>query len=131
VLAWPVDEPYITQYFGNTAFATQNPQVYGGKGHNAVDLRASPGTPIKAARGGVVKGTGNTDLTCPGASYGKWIFIEHDNGLSTIYAHLSTQLVSQGQTGRGGAGNRVLRHDRLRDRPAPPLWRIRDPPAQR
>ncbi len=98
VLAWPVDDPYITQYFGNTPFATANPQVYNGKGHNAIDLRASPGTPIKAARGGVVLGTGNTDLTCPGASYGKWIFIKHDDGLSTIYAHLSVIGVSKGDS---------------------------------
>lgn len=96
VLQWPVASPYITQYFGNTEFATANAQVYGGKGHNAIDLRASPGTPILAARSGVVRGTGNTDITCPGASYGKWIFIDHDNGLSTIYAHLSTQIVSKG-----------------------------------
>jgi murein DD-endopeptidase MepM/ murein hydrolase activator NlpD len=96
VLSWPVDAPYITQYFGNTPFATQNPQIYGGKGHNAVDLRASPGTPIKAARDGTVKGVGNTDLTCPGASYGKWVFIEHDNGLSTLYAHLATYIVAAG-----------------------------------
>lgn len=96
VLQWPVDQPYITQYFGNTTFATQNAQIYGGKGHNAIDLRASPGTPIKAARGGVVRGEGNTDITCPGASYGKWIFIDHDNGLSTLYAHLSTFVVAQG-----------------------------------
>lgn len=97
VLAWPVDQPYITQYFGNTPFATANSQVYNGKGHNAIDLRASPGTPIKAARSGTVLGTGNTDLACPGASYGKWIFIKHDNGLSTLYAHLSVIQVSQGQ----------------------------------
>jgi murein DD-endopeptidase MepM/ murein hydrolase activator NlpD len=96
VLSWPVDNPYITQYFGNTEFATQNPQVYSGKGHNAIDLRASPGTPIKAAKSGTVLGTGNTDTTCPGASYGKWIFIEHGNGLSTLYAHLSTQSVATG-----------------------------------
>lgn len=102
VLNWPVAQPFITQYFGNTDFSTQNPQIYGGKGHNAIDLRASPGTSIMAARDGVVKGTGNTDLTCPGASYGKWIFIEHDNGLSTLYAHLSTILVSQGQSVSAG-----------------------------
>ena len=95
-LEWPVDDPYITQYFGNTPFATANPQVYNGKGHNAIDLRASPGTPIKSARDGIVLGTGNTDATCPGASYGKWVFIQHDNGLSTIYAHLSVIGVSKG-----------------------------------
>lgn len=98
VLKWPVDNPYVTQSFGNTPFATANAQVYGGRGHNAIDLRAPVGTPIKAARGGTIKGTGNTDSTCPNASYGKWVFIEHDNGLSTLYAHLSTISVTQGQS---------------------------------
>ncbi len=97
-LAWPLDRVVITQYFGNTPFATANPQVYNNKGHNAIDLGASPGTPIKSARTGTVVGTGNTDVTCPGASYGKWVFIKHDNGLSTIYAHLSVISVSKGQS---------------------------------
>jgi murein DD-endopeptidase MepM/ murein hydrolase activator NlpD len=98
-LAWPLDPGFIiTQYFGNTPFATKNPQIYNGAGHTGIDLSASPGTPIKAARSGVVLGTGNTDLTCPGASYGKWIFIKHDNGLSTLYAHLSVIGVSKGDS---------------------------------
>ena len=96
VLAWPLDNVRITQYFGNTDFSTQNPQIYNGHGHDGIDLAASPGTPVKAALDGVVLGTGNTDLTCPGASYGKWIFIKHPNGLETIYAHLSTFLVAAG-----------------------------------
>ncbi len=97
ILSWPVAQPRVTQYFGNTDFATQNPQIYSGKGHNAIDLRATTGTPIRAARGGVVRGTGNTDLTCPGASYGKWVFVDHDNGLSTLYSHFSVINVSEGQ----------------------------------
>lgn len=97
ILHWPLDSVRITQYFGNTEFSTQNPQVYGGKGHNAIDLAASPGTPVKAARGGTVVGTGNTDLQKGCYSYGKWIFIQHDNGLSTLYTHLSVISVSQGQ----------------------------------
>ena len=97
-LAWPLSHIIITQYFGNTAFATQNPQIYNGHGHSGVDLGASPGTPVMAARDGVVLGTGNTDLTCPGASFGKWIFIKHDNGLSTLYAHLASFAVAQGDT---------------------------------
>ena len=101
-LSWPLDHPRITQYFGNTPFATANPQVYNGHGHNAIDLAASPGTPLKAAREGVVLGTGNTDVTCPGASYGKWVFIKHDNGLSTIYAHLSSIGVSKGDSVKTG-----------------------------
>lgn len=96
-LQWPLDTVRITQYFGTTPFATANPQVYSGHGHSGIDLAASPGTPIHAARAGVVLGTGNTDLTCPNASFGKWIFIKHDDGLSTLYAHLASFTVTQGQ----------------------------------
>src|SRR3989344_4174055 len=82
VLQWPVAAPHITQYFGNTPFATANPQIYGNRGHNAIDLRAAPGTPIFSALAGKIAGTGNTDLACPNASYGTWVFVEPDNGLS-------------------------------------------------
>lgn len=96
-LSWPLDRVIITQYFGNTSFSQQHAGVYNGKGHNGVDLGASFGTPVKAARLGTVIGTGDTDLTCPGASYGRWVFIKHDNGLSTLYAHLSVINVTEGQ----------------------------------
>lgn len=98
ILSWPLERVIITQYFGNTPFSRSNPQVYAGKGHNGVDFGGSEGTPIKAARDGVVVGTGNTDTVCPGASYGRWTLIRHDNGLSTIYAHQSLIKVSAGQS---------------------------------
>jgi murein DD-endopeptidase MepM/ murein hydrolase activator NlpD len=98
ILAWPLDNVTITQYFGNTPFATQNPQIYNGKGHTGVDFRASLGTRIKASASGVVEGTGNTDLVPGCYSYGKWIMIKHNNGLSTLYAHLSSISVTKGQT---------------------------------
>lgn len=98
ILQWPLEQPHITQYFGNTPFATANPQVYGKVGHNGIDLRASDGTPIKAALAGVVSATGNTDAQKGCYSYGKWVLIKHNNGLSTLYAHLSLISVSQGQT---------------------------------
>jgi murein DD-endopeptidase MepM/ murein hydrolase activator NlpD len=87
----------ITQYFGNTPFATANPQIYKSGEHKGVDFRASVGTEILAAASGTVLGTGNTDITCPNASYGKWIMIDHGNGLSTVYGHLSYIKVSNGQ----------------------------------
>ncbi len=96
VLKWPLDAVKITQEFGDTAFAKSG--AYAGKGHNGVDFRAQNGTPIKASLSGIVKGTGNTDTVCPGASYGKWVLIEHGNGLSTLYAHLSLVKVSEGQS---------------------------------
>jgi murein DD-endopeptidase MepM/ murein hydrolase activator NlpD len=85
----------LTQAFGNTDFAAGG--AYAGKGHNGVDFRASIGTPVFSAGSGIVKDTGDTDLGCRRASYGKWILIEHDNGLSTLYAHLANIEVAKGQ----------------------------------
>ncbi|MEK7169910.1 MAG: peptidoglycan DD-metalloendopeptidase family protein [Patescibacteria group bacterium] len=96
VLKWPLDSIRITQKFGDTAFAKSG--AYNGRGHNGVDFGASIGTRVKSALSGVVKGTGNTDAVCPGASYGKWVLVEHANGLSTLYAHFSLIKVSSGQT---------------------------------
>jgi murein DD-endopeptidase MepM/ murein hydrolase activator NlpD len=97
VLQYPVDSPIITQYFGNTPFASQNPQVYKGSGHNGIDLGVRIGTPIYSAANGTVIGIGNTDTACVGVSYGKWVLIRHNNGITTLYAHLSVIQVSVGQ----------------------------------
>lgn len=102
VLLWPLDSVLITQYFGNTSFSTSNPQVYNGSGHNGIDLRASPGTPVKASLGGVVEGTGNTDEQRGCYSYGKWVLIRHPNGLSTLYAHFSAVNVTSGEEVKSG-----------------------------
>ena len=96
ILSYPVDVVKITQLFGMTAFAKTG--IYNGEGHNGVDFGAAIGTPVKAALSGIVKGTGDTDTACPHASFGKWVFIQHDNGLSTIYAHLSLIKVSEGES---------------------------------
>ena len=95
ILAWPVDSIRVTQQFGNTAFAASG--AYNGKGHNGIDLAASIGTPLHAALAGTIEATGNTD-TGGCYSFGKWVFIKHANGLSTMYAHLSQIEVSPGQS---------------------------------
>ncbi len=97
VLKYPLANVNVTQYFGNTPFASQNPQVYNGGGHNGVDFSAKVGTPILSAQSGTVVGTGNTDSSCSGVSYGKWVLVKHANGLTTLYAHLSVIQVSTGQ----------------------------------
>lgn len=97
ILAWPLTRHTITQYFGNTEFAAQHAAVYSGQGHNGIDLAAAIGTKIMSAADGVVLGTGNTDTACPGASFGKWVMVQHTNGLSTLYAHLSVIKAVQGQ----------------------------------
>lgn len=114
VLSWPFSSAFmnactrrknvfgnlfcITQYFGNTSFATANPQIYKGKGHNAIDIGAPDGTPVQAALSGVVLGTGDTDAIKGCYSFGKWILIVHGNGLSTLYSHLSSIDVLKGQS---------------------------------
>ncbi len=97
VLNWPLASVTVTQYFGNTPFATKNPQGYGGQGHNGIDLRAAVGTKVFAPADGIVAGVGDTGLIRGCYSYGRWVMIKHPNGLSTLFAHLSTPLVKTGQ----------------------------------
>ncbi len=66
--------------------------------HNGIDLDGDTGDPIRAARGGTVVGVGNLGKY----SYGKWIAIKHDNGITTLYGHLSAQIVSAGQLVESG-----------------------------
>jgi len=87
----------ITQYFGNTSFSTANPQIYHGSGHNAIDIAAPVGTAVHAALGGTVLATGNTDLVRGCYSFGKWVMLQHGNGINTLYAHLSQVDVAKGQ----------------------------------
>lgn len=98
VLKWPLTSVTITQYFGNTEFAKTHAQVYNGQGHNGIDFRAPIGTRVFASLSGVVDGVGDTDTVCPGASYGKWVLIRHQNGLSTLYAHFSVINVKAGDS---------------------------------
>jgi murein DD-endopeptidase MepM/ murein hydrolase activator NlpD len=98
ILSYPVKKVTITQYFGNTSFSTKNPQVYNGSGHNGLDFAVPVGTPLYAAADGVVAGVADSDLACRGSSYGKWTMIKHNNGLTTLYAHMSSFGVSVGQT---------------------------------
>lgn len=97
ILKYPVDNVKITQYFGNTPFSSKNPQVYNGAGHNGLDFGIPSGTSLYSAEAGQVIGTGDTDASCNGVSYGKWVLIRHNNGLSTLYAHMSVIQVKEGE----------------------------------
>jgi len=93
VLSWPLDDIFVTQEFG----AKTGPHRTYASGHSGVDFRARTPLPVKAMADGIVRGTGDTDLACFGASFGKWVFIEYDNDLSSTYGHLSTIMISEGQ----------------------------------
>lgn len=103
ILEWPVDNVYITQQFGGTAFAATNPHIYGRPFHPGTDFGVPIGSRIKSVAPGVVIGYGNTDAYPGCNAWGKWIAVEHDNGLTSLYAHLSAISVSNGQ--RVGVGD--------------------------
>ena len=102
VFAWPLDKVVITQQFGGTEYAKENPQVYGRPHHNGIDLGASRGTPIKAPLSGTVRAVGNTDLVPGCLAWGKWTLIDHANGLSTLYAHQDVISVASGDRVKTG-----------------------------
>lgn len=76
----------LSQSYGATEFAKRN---YSGGWHNGIDIAAPIGTPIFAAEEGKVIVVGNQDLYCYRGAYGKFVVIEHNNNLTTLYAHLS------------------------------------------
>ena len=85
---WPVPGRYkITSTFG--------PRIHpitGLPGNpTGTDVAAPKGTAILAARGGVVT------ISTYNNSYGNYVVVQHDNGIATLYAHMSSRAVSEGQ----------------------------------
>lgn len=78
-LAWPV-EGAITSPFG----------LRYRRLHSGVDVRAAYGHPIRASGAGVVI------AARPLGAYGNVVIVDHGSGLSTVYAHQSAIMVSQG-----------------------------------
>ncbi|HEV2706026.1 MAG TPA: M23 family metallopeptidase [Pyrinomonadaceae bacterium] len=95
---WPV-EGELTDNFG----ARRNP--FGGGSsefHSGLDIATAWGTPVVA--------TGNGRVTFAGSQsgYGNVVYLDHGNGLTTRYGHLSKIEVSEGQElKRGEAVGRV------------------------
>jgi len=92
IIGWPLASVRITQYFGNTAFAATG--AYNGSGHNGIDFGASIGTPVKAVLAGTVQEINQGAVKY--CQYGKWVLVRHDNGLTSLYAHLSSISVAKG-----------------------------------
>ena len=86
-MTWPADGE-VTSPFGwrvHPIFGTQ-------RLHTGIDIGADYGDAIRAADGGVVI---HADWM---GGYGNAVIIDHGNGISTLYAHNSQLLVSEGQT---------------------------------
>jgi len=65
--------------------------------HNGVDIAVPAGTPVKPVLPGVVSYSGFR----PG--YGNEIIVVHDDGMITLYAHNSTNLVKEGERVTAGS----------------------------
>ena len=66
------------------------------KFHNGVDLANDQGTPIRAARSGKVT------VATYGGTYGYYVTINHGDGYSSLYAHMTHYVVSKGDTVKKG-----------------------------
>ncbi len=83
-LIWPVRGPVVSPF---------GPR---GRGyHYGVDISASTGTPIHAAKDGTVVG-----VSC-GSGYGICSIIDHGGGVATVYAHMSRKGISGGHVSQG------------------------------
>lgn len=93
---WPLPANYtvVTSPFTKGRRLVAIDYVNGG--HLGVDIGAPTGTPIYAARSGVVVWSGFDPVS------GNSVTLLMDNGMKSIYAHMSRQAVSSGQTVKQG-----------------------------
>ncbi len=85
---WPVEGSLESGFGGR-----RNP--FGGssyENHEGQDIEAEMGTPVVAAASGTVT------IACAQNGYGNVVYIDHGNGLSTRYGHLSHIDAAVGQT---------------------------------
>jgi murein DD-endopeptidase MepM/ murein hydrolase activator NlpD len=92
-LIWPLPHAAITQPFGPTDFALEPPFAGYPHFHTGIDLAAPAGTPVLAAAAGIV-----VAVVSGTTGYGNYVVIAHAAGLTTLYGHLETALVTAGQT---------------------------------
>lgn len=65
--------------------------------HTGIDVPAPSGTPILAAKSGVVVTSSYHN------SYGNYVVVSHSDGTSTLYAHMCRRNVGEGKTVKQGA----------------------------
>lgn len=82
-----------------TATYPTYPASFGGGSHSGIDIAWKQGTYICAARAGEVIYTRTTD---PGTDYGKYVKIDHGDGIVSYYAHCDTILCNVGDVVNAG-----------------------------
>lgn len=89
----PKESYRISSAFSNKR---RHPVLFIVRKHEGVDLAAPRGTPVYAAANGVVK------ISKYSRSAGKYIIVNHENGYTTSYMHLSKRLAKNGQKVKRG-----------------------------
>ena len=91
---WPLSSGYnvLTSLFG------PRPHPVTGKpnNHTGIDISAPKNTKIYAAKSGVVT------TSTYNSSYGEYVVVSHSDSTSTLYAHMTTRNVREGQTVKQG-----------------------------
>ncbi len=91
--------PFVRPVPGGVTSAFGGKRVFNGQTrsyHRGVDLRGAQGTPVRSAADGVVV------LAEEQYFSGKVVFVDHGEGLVTMYCHLSDIRVKPGETVRAG-----------------------------
>lgn len=92
---WPLPASWntLSSLYGNrTHPITGKPNK-----HTGIDIPASAGTNIYAAKSGVVT------TSTYNSSYGNYVVVSHSDGTSTLYAHMKKRNATVGQTVKQGA----------------------------
>ena len=89
---WPV-RGKISAPYGSRIHPVFKTKVF----NSGIDIKASQGTPVRAAAGGEVLYTGWM------RGFGQVIILDHGGNISTVYAHLASAQVKEGQSVRAGS----------------------------
>jgi len=91
---WPLPAGYNTL---SSLFAGRRHPITGKyHSHTGIDIPAPKNTPIYAAKSGVVT------TSIKKGSYGNYVVVSHSDGTSTLYAHMNSRAVKEGQTVKQG-----------------------------
>lgn len=92
-MMWPLPGySRLSSYFGNRSDPFTGLTSY----HSGIDVPAPTGTKIYAIYDGTVAWSYKSD------SAGNWVGIDHGNGITSIYMHMSKRLVSEGDVVKKG-----------------------------
>jgi murein DD-endopeptidase MepM/ murein hydrolase activator NlpD len=88
LLSWPTQSRYVTSYFHDPDYPYR--RVFE---HNGIDIRAAHGTALKAVASGYIARA----KKCTLSSCYSFVMIVHSGGISTVYGHMSSIVVSEDQ----------------------------------